>query len=378
MSNKPITIGLAGKGKITYSNLADNLDDHLDVTDDGDLAREVTCVIPMAKETQGDTQDHVLHYLEDLGIPYIVVTDGTATRDQRPILRNADEDDSLDEVDDLSNGVISRLVAAKQAGEETVLILAWGEKDPTPDDLSERLLDDAIQNEIVVLDLTNGLVDIGFKNDDPEEDDSDNDPEPPAKTARRKTPAKAAEPVEEPEVTSEPADTAEFLRRLRTALDRAQEVYGALAALRALAGSEKYDEDSADVQELLATIDAMEIEIGKAKEKAALVAAFKPEPKSRSQARRQQIVEEDKETDKPARRRVSNPEPEDDDAPAKAQHGKPRAAKRPAGETVKVIERPDGSLAKLGRGRPPAVGTETSRGIVREISKEQFDALDFS
>lgn len=392
MSKTPITLALAGSGTITFEHAQELLDDHLGMVK-GELDRDVTVIIPVTKGTDTDTEGVLADYLDENDFEYVAVSDGTATRNQKSILKSAEE---VDETKDIPNGVISRLVAAKQAGDDVVLILAWGGEDETPSELCEQLLADAEDNDIEVLDLTAGLDELVFK------DDTEEEPAPPpepvkAAKAPRKSRAKAAATKEAepkpvvvnpiPEETenrvitvewegdkkapAEPETTAAFLRRARKAMGRAQVVY---RSLEVLSGSARYAEDSAELLELLRVFDAMEAKlIDTAPEAEPATAAPEPEAKA---TRRRGAPKAADEPVKTTRRRTTRDDDEDD---APARRGAPRqSVKEETEEMVKVVEKADGSYARLGRGRPPQVGAERNGGVVVEIPKSHFEEIDWS
>ena len=197
MSDTPITIAFAGPASVTPEAVKDLLNDYLGFGPedaDGDPTpsdREITLVFPLREHHLLDGLLNVFAWSEYANVPFIAVTDKAEKSSK--VNDMAEDAEEVYPAVNPNAKVIDLLSHAKGEG---VLVLLWGEGDDAGDEETEALLDLALANDIKVLDLTAGLDDIVFTEE--EEPEVVPEPEKPARRGRR-TAAAAEEPTEEPE-----------------------------------------------------------------------------------------------------------------------------------------------------------------------------------
>lgn len=227
-----IALAFAGGGKASEENITHLLDDFIGITgvdadsvpilpDEEDL--EVYYAVPVSKDHFTPTVRSVVDWLDNTEQAYEVISDGSAEgRDIRPVLKNAEE---VIEDSNVNAGIINWLEKAREDGLEPTLILAWGIEGEEPDEASEILLDLATTSGIKVLDLTAGLDDLDYGEDEPPAEEPEPAPEPEEEKPKRRGRARASLETEEKplEVTPEPEEPAKSTRSRRTAPKAAEE-----------------------------------------------------------------------------------------------------------------------------------------------------------
>lgn len=188
----PLTIAFAGDAEVDYNNVQALLDDLVGVTGkDADgwpelPDREINLIVPGDKDKVTDAVRTFLDWSEWVNLGYVVVTTIGEPIHQLTV----DEAERVGEVTgDVALGIVNLL---KDAEGESLVILAYGSED----EFGELLLDAAITAGIPVKDITHGLDDIAFQ----EEEDEKLTPEP--EPVARKSRAKKTETVtlEQPEL----------------------------------------------------------------------------------------------------------------------------------------------------------------------------------
>lgn len=206
MASRLVTLAFAGAGTTTKKNAEDLLDDFLGI-ENKDLPRDLDLrlIFPASKKHITKTLDLVYNWSADRSLEYDAVFDKDYSSSD-----NATKDyikDATDTVEseNVNADLIDQLVSDREADKdaEVYLVLAWGEKG---DDLSEDLLDKAKPLEIPTLDLTAGLDDLDFKEDEP---DADTEPppeeEPPARRRRGRSRSANEDNAEESSNEDKPA-----------------------------------------------------------------------------------------------------------------------------------------------------------------------------
>lgn len=224
-------IAFAGTAELSWKATAALLDDHFDGYDN---EVQIEAILPLTHAAEGPTQEIYHKVLAAVGIPWnLVQASGfdrkEMSRASRMMIREAL--DAPDLVDDVAHEIVKRLVAVEQAGGDAVLIVALGE---TPDEWTMTLLEEAVDNQVLVLDITHGLDDVNLK--EPEEE-----PEHKPPLTRARPPKSPVVPAEE-HIAEAAQDDSTFVSRVtellrgaaaacRTELERANSVYRALNTL---------------------------------------------------------------------------------------------------------------------------------------------------
>lgn len=211
MATRSITLAFAGSADSTLENTKDLLGDFLNFEgEDADgfpvLPEELDLqvVLPLTPD-MGNGLLSVFDWTEYADLGYGLLVDETVDKKRK---KNSNEETALKYaegdpvvVPNVNPAMIEALREAKEAGRETYLVLLWGEEG---DENSETLLDLADSFGIPALDLTAGLDDLKFTDEDPvEESTPEPEPEPepapePARTRGRRRSLEVEEtPLEE-------------------------------------------------------------------------------------------------------------------------------------------------------------------------------------
>jgi hypothetical protein len=199
-SKKKITVGVAGEAGTDLNTLKAVLNDWFGYGEEGKdgfpapSANEIEFLIP-GPTGLTDSVKTFMKWADYVDAPYTLVTDDAESRAVRGLVRNAYE------VETTKNVGATMIELLEKAEGDKYLFLAWGEAEGS-DDFSESLLELAEAAGIPVKDLTGGLDDISYRDEDePEEEE----PEEPRKGSEQ--------PLEDEEVPLEdlPADEAQQL-----------------------------------------------------------------------------------------------------------------------------------------------------------------------
>lgn len=195
-SKKKITVAVAGEAPTDLNALKALLNDWFGYGEedaDGYPAasdKEIEFLIP-GPTGLTDSVKTFMKWVDYVNAEYVVVTDDAESRAMRGLIRNA-----LD-VETTKNVGATMIELLEKAKGDKYLFLAWGD-DEGSDDFSEMLLELAEAASIPAKDLTGGLDDITYKDDESEPEEE----EPPAE------PKKGAEqPLEDEDVPLEDEDT---------------------------------------------------------------------------------------------------------------------------------------------------------------------------
>ena len=197
MSETPITVAFAGPADVTPEAIKALLNDYLGFgPDDADgyptpSDREIELIFPIQKDHLSQGLQNVLAWSAYADLPYTAVipkaelySDATSEYRNEAVERIPAVNVNAEIVDLLSH-----------AKGEGVLVLLWGEGDDAGDEDTEMLLDLALAENVKVVDLTAGLDDMTFADEEPAPEP---EPEPaPARRSRRS--AAKAETEPEPE-----------------------------------------------------------------------------------------------------------------------------------------------------------------------------------
>ena len=198
-----ISVAFAGPADVTPEAVKALLNDYLGFgPDDADgypqpSDREIELIFPVRADHFSQGLKNVLAWSEYADLPFVAVTDKAETLDAEHTQIVADGA-GLVQVTNVNAKIVDMLSHAKGEG---VLVLLWGEGDEGGDEDTEMLLDLALAENVKVIDLTAGLDDMVFSEEEPEPDP---EPEPAAKPARGRRAAakpdteKAEESVEKP------------------------------------------------------------------------------------------------------------------------------------------------------------------------------------
>lgn len=225
-TQRRIALAFAGSGQTSEENIKALLNDYLGIgpedadgfpalPDEDEL--DVRIAFPVSETHLTDAVLDVVDWTEYADLAYEVITDGSDEgRKARGVLKDAEN--TID-TKNVNEGVISWLYELSRDKFEPVLILLWGEEG---DDNAEILLDRAgTYDNFKVLDLTAGLDEINFEEDEPApepEPDPEPEPEPepeeekPARGRRRSTRQSLEteeKPLEDPEPEPAPAPETE-------------------------------------------------------------------------------------------------------------------------------------------------------------------------
>jgi outer membrane biosynthesis protein TonB len=199
-----LTLAFAGPGETTIENAKALLNDFVGlgpedadgfpaIPDDDVL--DLRLIFPATPDHLTDGVETVLEWTDYADLAYDVIVGEEKDRAVRKAAKHAENEI---EATNVNEALIKEL---KQAEGEAYLILLWGEEGEEPDENAEVLLDLASSYDIKALDLTAGLDDIGFGDEDSSsEPEPEPEPEPeeekPARGSRRRS---KPEPEEEPE-----------------------------------------------------------------------------------------------------------------------------------------------------------------------------------
>ena len=303
MSEAPISLAFAGPADVTPEAIKALLNDYLGFgPDDADgfplpSDREIELIFPIQEEHLSEGFMNVIEWSGYADLPFTAITDKA---DQSTVVANIIEDAA--EVFGVSNVNAKVIDMLAHAEGEGVLVLLWGEGDDAGDEDTEMLLDLALAENVKVVDLTAGLDDMTFAEEEPAPEpepepakparrtpgsrrttaardesepekparrgsrraaaEPEPDPEPePAKPARRGRSRKSEEPLVQPEeplvdepVAVEPAKPARRARRTKaqieadehtdTTADATKDYHDRLAAAKAQAGQDPAREET--------------------------------------------------------------------------------------------------------------------------------------
>lgn len=206
---KPKVLAFAGPGDSTLENTTALLNDFLGWGNDGptdDQYDDAILLFPLTDDHLSEGLKGVLEWADEYELAFDAVTDGSST--DRTVKKYLKLAENTHENSSVNNTVIDVLKAeAEDNDAEPFLILLWGEEG---DENSEILLDLATSHGIKALDLSAGLDDIAFGDEEVAEEpapapepEPEPEPEKPARRSRRT--AVKEEPAEEPEVAEKPA-----------------------------------------------------------------------------------------------------------------------------------------------------------------------------
>lgn len=203
MTETPITLAFAGPADVTPEAIKALLNDYLGFgPEDADgfpvpSDREIELIFPLRADHLSQGLLNVLEWSADVDVPFLAVTDKAESNDAV----NELSEDAVEVIKatNVNAKIIEMLAGAEGEG---VLVLLWGEGDDAGDEDTEMLLDLALAENVKVVDLTAGLDDMTFADEEPEPEP---DPEPakPARGRGRRAAAKE-EPESTPEVAEEP------------------------------------------------------------------------------------------------------------------------------------------------------------------------------
>ena len=197
-----ISIAFAGPADVTPEAIKALLNDYLGFgPDDADgfpvpSDREIELIFPIQKDHLSQGLQNVLEWSAYADLPYLaVIPKGESATEATSEYR--EEANEVFPVANVNAKIVDMLARAEGEG---VLVLLWGEGDDAGDEDTEMLLDLALAEKVKVVDLTAGLDDMTFAEEEPEPD-----PEPvkPVRGRGRRAAAKE-EPESAPEVTEEP------------------------------------------------------------------------------------------------------------------------------------------------------------------------------
>lgn len=195
----PITLAFAGHGDVDLDNVKGLLNDFVGLGEEdadgypAESDREIRLIFPLTKAHLSDGIETVLEWTEYADLPFDIVTDKVKNRAVDKYLKDADNSEMVD-------NVTAKTVELLQKAEgEKYLILLWGEDGSEE---AELLLDAAEQKGIKAKDLTAGLDDLAFGEDEQQEDpepEPEPEPEEPKRGRGRRGRRAEPEPMEETE-----------------------------------------------------------------------------------------------------------------------------------------------------------------------------------
>jgi hypothetical protein len=191
LSETPITLAFAGPADVTPEAVKALLNDYLGFgEDDADgfplpLDREIELIFPL-RDNLPQGLENVLLWSEYADLPFTAVVDKAVPLDSDELIVQAAEVVKATNV----NAKIVDLLS--HASGEGVLVMLWGEGDDAGDEDSETLLDLALAEKLKVIDLTAGLDDMTFAEEEPEPE-----PEPEPVVTKRRGRRTAADPKPE-------------------------------------------------------------------------------------------------------------------------------------------------------------------------------------
>lgn len=224
MTSQTIAVAFGGSADVSPTSIHALLNDWLGFGDkdaDGYYAppedKEIIVLFPATNDHVNDSLDKVVAWTSLADLPYEVVTDGDY-KDPEDGFLLADAG-QITKKANVNKGLIDALVETE--ADERYLVLLWGEEG---DENAENMMTYAEVKEIPVKDLSDGLDDLRFGDDEVEETpEPEPEPEPePAPRARRGRRGAVEEPeAKEPE--SEPEKPARARRGRKEATLEAEE-----------------------------------------------------------------------------------------------------------------------------------------------------------
>jgi len=189
-----ISVAFAGPADVTPEAIEALLNDYLGFgPDDADgfplpSDREIELIFPIREDHLSSGLMNVIEWSGDVDLPFTAVTDKA---DRSKVVANIVEDAAeVIEATNVNAKIIDMLAHAEGEG---VLVLLWGEGDDAGDEDTEMLLDLALAENVKVVDLTAGLDDMTFAEEEPAPEP---DPEPtPARRGRRSAAKAEDEPA---------------------------------------------------------------------------------------------------------------------------------------------------------------------------------------
>lgn len=206
--NTPITLAFAGHGDVDLDNVKALLNDFVGLGEedkDGfpkESPREIRLIFPLTKAHLSDGIDTVLEWTEYADLPYEVITDKEKNRAVDKIVRDAEDTQFV------ANVTAKTVEILQRAEGDKYLILLWG---ADGSEEAELLLDAAEQAGITAKDLTAGLDDLAFGEDEQQEEpepEPEPEPEEPKRGRGRRGRKPEPEPLEESEEELTEEDTA--------------------------------------------------------------------------------------------------------------------------------------------------------------------------
>jgi len=189
-----ISVAFAGPADVTPEAIKALLNDYLGFgPDDADgfpapSDREIELIFPIREDHLSQGLLNVLAWSADVDLPYTAVVD----KGKPPTAATSEYREDAAEVVPVANVNAQIVDLLAHAEGEGVLVLLWGEGDDAGDEDTEMLLDLALAEKVKVVDLTAGLDDMTFADEEPEPEP---DPEPaPARRTRRSAAKAEAEP----------------------------------------------------------------------------------------------------------------------------------------------------------------------------------------
>lgn len=376
MSSTPITIAFAGSGESSLENITELMDDLLHDPD-----QDIRLIFPASKEHSNPNLNKVVEWADTAGFDFSVVSSPEA-RDGKVRAAKKSIELSIDglESDEVNTDLVYSLLEDKKEDREAVLILLYGED--APGEVIEDLLEAALDAGIKVQDLTAGLDDIKFADDEPEPAAEPEPEETPAPRGRRKTTAVLEPEVEVPlEDTETPQEMAarvkeEIAAKKMAALANAdanleskrsakvEDLPHDVQKASVLSNSVVQSEDLSALEDVIGWAAAFMLATDESNAAVNLSAEVKPRPLTQALIEAKKWLQERHSTPSEVTESTESDEtpsvvPEDQGGAPKRSRGRPRADGTPAQPrdpnepTVTVFEDEEGNLTKAGRGRPP-------------------------
>lgn len=212
--SRTITLAIAGLADIHPDNAAELLDDHLAEI------KNVKVIVPLTEDHGSDGLNTVLDYLDEKKIGWTAVSTPGQPEYIEQALQDAEFVEVVDNPEDIEQHIVDILSTAREDGQETAVMLLWGEDADVEDrERTQTLLELAYDEGLACLDLTAGLDSFAFADDEqePVEEEPEPEPEPARKSKRRSRKDEAEELTEaEEELTEETAAKPEPKSERRT------------------------------------------------------------------------------------------------------------------------------------------------------------------
>lgn len=193
---KPKVLAFAGPGESTPENTTALLNDFLGWAEDGptdDQYDEVVLLLPLTDSHLSGGLKSVLEWGDEYELAFDAITDGEST--DRVVKKYLKLAENVEETANVNQSLIDALKEnAHESAADPFLVLLWGEEG---DENAEILLDLATSYGIKALDLSAGLDDIAFGEEEEvteepvPEPEPEPEPEKPARRSRRGAAAKA-------------------------------------------------------------------------------------------------------------------------------------------------------------------------------------------